>query len=68
MTLSWNFIAHAIGIIAQAANALGVILPEEHKVGVAISVGILQGIVSLIAHYSNPDGTAAVEPYQTGGR
>lgn len=63
MKFSWNLITQVLGTIVQGANAVGGILPPDIKVTVALGVGVIQAIVALIAHFSNPDGTSAKSMY-----
>jgi len=63
MKFSWNFGIQIIGVGLQIYNQYGGLLPTKWQPVAAATVGILQGISALFAHFSNPDGTSAAVPY-----
>lgn len=63
LKFSLNMVTQLIGMLVQGANALGGILPAEYNVPIALGIAAVQSIVAFIAHFKNPDGTPAAEPY-----
>jgi len=63
MTFSVNFLIQLLGTIAQIINIISPVVPDNKKwIGIMI-LSIIQAITSGFAHYSNPDGTPAKEPF-----
>jgi hypothetical protein len=63
MKLRVNVIVQVLGFILQAYNQYGGMIPEKWKPVVMGIVGIIQGVVAIMSHFSNPDGTNATTPY-----
>jgi hypothetical protein len=63
MRLSINVIIQALAMAGQALNAVLDFVPPGKKPVVAGMIGIVQAVVAFMAHFSNPDGTAAGTPY-----
>ena len=63
MKLSWNVIAQGLGTFLQIANQFGGFVPDKYKWLAAGIIGIGQGLMGIVSHFSNPDGTAAARPY-----
>lgn len=63
MKFSFNLIVQAGALLVQAGNQLAGIVPVKYQVPVALTVGIIQSVVALLAHFRNPDGTPAQAPY-----
>jgi hypothetical protein len=49
---------------ANMANDLP--LPPKAKGYVTVAIGVIQSISGLLAHFKNPDGSSAKEPWSTG--
>lgn len=64
MKLSVNAVLQAAMVIAQATNASMDLLPPAWRVRAALIVAAMQSVVGVVAHFSNPDGTNAKEPYR----
>lgn len=63
MKFSINMILQILMTAGQAGNAILDFVPAKTKPAVAAGLGIIQGVVGLIAHFSNPDGTNAKVAY-----
>ena len=63
MKLSWNLLFQGAALIVQYGNQASGFVPPKYQPGVALAVGLAQGLVAWHAHYSNPDGTPASTPY-----
>ena len=61
--LSTNLIVQILAFIVQGLNQLTSIVPDDTKPVVLAVVAILQGVVALLAHYSNPDATPVATAY-----
>lgn len=57
MKLSTNVILQFIGLAIQGGNQVATFIPDKDKIYVTAGVSILQGIVAIISHFSNPNGT-----------
>jgi hypothetical protein len=66
MKLSLNVVVQILGTVVQALNAIGGMFPAKQQVLIASIVGVIQAVVGLLAHFSNPDGTPAAAPYIRG--
>lgn len=55
--LRTNIILQILMTILQVYNQAGETLPEEWKPVVMFIITIIQAIIALLSHYSNPDGT-----------
>jgi len=65
MKFSFNMLFQIIATLIQGANAVagsGMLTPNQQG-GLAVIVGAIQAVVAAIAHFKNPDGTPASEPY-----
>lgn len=65
MKFSVNFLIQALGVIGHAAVQLSDLLPPEYKVWASVTVAAVQGLTGILAHFRNPDGSPASEPYRT---
>ena len=60
---SQNVVGQVLALIAYSIALFADFLPGEWR-AVAVAVGALtQGVVGLLAHYSNPDATDITKPY-----
>ena len=65
--LSVNAVIQICGTLLQVVNALGVIFPQDSsgQRWILAAGAAIQGIVGVLAHFSNPDGTSAKTAYET---
>lgn len=63
MKISVNSILQILMLAGQGANAVADVLPEGGKLWVAVALSIIQGVVGVLAHFHNPDGTTAKVAY-----
>jgi hypothetical protein len=59
-----NVIFQSAASVIQFTNLNGSLVPAKYQGALATVVGIAQIIVSIKAHYTNPDGSSARLPYQ----
>ena len=57
MKFSFNLLVQVLSIAVQVGNELTSVLPPKYHAAFALGVGALQGVVGLLAHFSNPNGT-----------
>lgn len=60
---SVNFVIQVCGIIGHAAAQLMDFLPDNKKIWASVAIAAAQGVSGIMAHFSNPDGSPASEPY-----
>lgn len=63
MRLRTNIVVQILMTLMQAYNQISDLLPAKWKDSATLVMGIVQAVVALIAHYSNPDGTPAALKY-----
>ena len=63
MKLSINVVIQLLALVAQAINATQDLLPPKGKFWAMVVLSAVQGISAVLAHFANPDGTPATEPY-----
>jgi hypothetical protein len=63
MKFSVNTLIQILALSGQVLNSTQDLVPPEHKVWVSVALSIMQGTAAMLAHYANPDGTPATEPY-----
>ena len=63
MKLSVNAIVQALMLIMQGLNQASGLLPEKGKFYAMVAMSAIQGIVAVMAHFVNPDGTTAKVAY-----
>jgi|HubBroStandDraft_6_1064221.scaffolds.fasta_scaffold87381_2 hypothetical protein len=59
-----NVIFQSAAGVIQFANLNGSLVPAKYQGALATIVGVAQIIVSIKAHYTNPDGSSARLPYE----
>ena len=64
MTVYLNLLFQLFATILQYQNQVTSFVPEGWRPVVAGLLGILQGIIAIWAHFRNPNGTPATEPYK----
>lgn len=62
MKLSVNVVGQTLLVGAQALNAAAAIMPKNEQFHLAAALGLIQLVLSVLAHYSNPDGTPSTLP------
>lgn len=62
LNFSWHMITQVVALAIQGANAIGGIMPE-HQQAIALVIGAIQAIMGALAHFTNPDGTPASQPF-----
>jgi hypothetical protein len=55
--MSVNIMIQCLALVAQLLNGLSDVVPPEKKVYLALAIMAVQGIVGILAHHSNTDGT-----------
>lgn len=63
MKLSGNFFGQVLLIILHMGNVLANFVPAADKFYIAAGLGLVQLIISVLAHFRNPDGSSATAPY-----
>ena len=63
MSKMFTIIFQVIAVVLQLWSALGSVVPPKYQALAAGIIGCIQAIQGVIAHYYNPDGTAATLPY-----
>lgn len=64
MKFSVNALIQILGLVAQGINAASDLLPPRGKFWAAVGLSAVQGLIGVLAHFANPDGTPAEQPYQ----
>lgn len=64
MKLSVNSIIQLLAVIGQAAAQASDVLPGKGKVWASVTLAAVQGAIAILAHFRNPDGSPATEPYR----
>ena len=57
MKFSWNVLLQILGVVFQAVNGLGKLVPPKAQAVMAVGVGTAQGVIGAIAHFYTPNGT-----------
>lgn len=65
-TIQTGMIVQVLSLMAVAGTQLLHVVPEEYRQILTTMIALLQAVVGLASHYSNPDGTPAADPW-TGG-
>lgn len=60
MKLNVNVILQVLALIAQGLNQVSGIVPMKWQFYVAVAISIVQGIIAVMAHFANTDGTKQV--------
>lgn len=64
MNLSVNVILQLLMVIAQAINATMDLLPPRGRFYAMVALSAIQGLIAVLAHFVNPDGTPAARPWK----
>src|ERR1039458_6865005 len=60
MKLNVNVILQILALVAQGLNQVSGIVPTNYKFAVAVALSVIQGVIAVMAHFSNTDGTPEV--------
>lgn len=63
MTININAGIQILSTVAQIVNIVSPVIPDNKKIWATTVLSIIQALTALFAHYSNPDGTPAAEPF-----
>ena len=63
MKLSINAIVQVLALALQGLNQVTDLLPLKARFWAMIAITAIQGVVAVLAHFANPDGTPASLPY-----
>lgn len=63
MKLSVNTVIQILALSGQVLNFTQDFVPAEGKIWIAVALSAIQGASAVLAHFANPDGTPASEPY-----
>lgn len=64
MTILKNWLLQAGAVLAQSGIVLTDLVPPESRTGAVLVIAAVQGVAAVVAHYRNPDGTAARASWQ----
>jgi len=64
MKLSVNVVIQMLALVAQGVNQAQDLLPPRAKFWALVVLSGVQGVAAVLAHFANPDGTPATEPYR----
>jgi hypothetical protein len=59
-----NYLFQGAAALIVFANLHGSLIPAKYQWLLGIAVTLAQGVISIKAHYSNPDGSSARLPWQ----
>ncbi len=60
----FNIVTQIIGTGGQLFNSVGGVIPPKYQAIVATILGVAQGVIGVLAHNFNPDGTSATSAYR----
>lgn len=63
MKFSVNMFVQILTLVAQGANQVLSFVPDAKKPVVVAALGVVSAVTGLLAHFSNPNGTPASQPY-----
>ena len=63
MKLSVNSIIQTLMLAMQGLNQASDVLPPKAKFWAMLAISAMQGVVGIMAHFVNPDGTSAKVAY-----
>lgn len=61
MRVQTNAVVQILGTAMQAINLLTPAIPPKYHLWAAVALSTIQGVIGVLAHFSNPDGTKVVE-------
>jgi hypothetical protein len=64
MKFSLNAVVQLLALAGQGIVQVQDMLPPKGKFWAAVALAGVQGVVGVLAHFANPDGTPAALPYQ----
>ena len=63
-TFNLNMAIQILSTIGNGLTMASSVVPAEYKPIVLLSLGVVQAVSGLVAHFKNPDGTPASDSYQ----
>jgi hypothetical protein len=66
--MSVNIMIQCLALVAQLLNGLSDVVPPDKKTYLAIAIMVVQGIVAILAHHSNTDGTPQTTAFVPRGK
>ena len=64
LKFSVNAVIQVVGVIGHAAAQLSDVLSPEGKFWASVVLAAAQGVVGVLAHFANPDGSPVALPYR----
>jgi len=64
MKFSVNVVIQMLALAAQGLSQTVDLLPPRGKFWAMVALSGVQGVAAVLAHFANPDGTPATEPYR----
>lgn len=64
MKFSVNVAIQMLALAAQGLNQTVDLLPPRGRFWAMVALSAVQGLTAVLAHFINPDGTPATEPYR----
>jgi hypothetical protein len=65
MKVSVNGVSQLLALIAQYGVQASDYLPTKGKFWTAVAITAIQGVLAVLAHFKNPDGTPSSTPYKS---
>jgi len=66
MKFSVNVAIQMLALVAQGLMQTQELLPGRGKFWALVAISGVQGVAAVLAHFANPDGTPAAQPYKQG--
>lgn len=63
MKLSVNSVLQLLMLVLQGLNQISDLVPPKGKFWIMVGISAIQGLVAILAHFANPDGTPAEVAY-----
>ena len=63
MKFSVNVAIQMLALVAQGLMQTQELLPARGKFWALVGLSAVQGVAAVLAHFVNPDGTPAAQPY-----
>ena len=64
MKFSVGTLLQTLALAIQGLTQVNDLVPGKYKIWVVIAISGLQGVVGVLQHFSNPDGSSSREPNQ----
>jgi hypothetical protein len=66
MKFSVNVVIQMLALAAQGLTQTQDLLPGRAKFWALVALSAVQGVTAVLAHFTNPDGSPAEQPYRNG--